>query len=135
MQHFPDQRLLLAGALLALSITGCEAPESNPAPAKTTGSADTSLAQPTEEWLGKWIGPEGTFLLLEGGAGKYQVTIQNLDGPRTFQGVAAGDRIAFERDGVTEHLHATNGADTGMKWLSEKSNCLTVRSGEGYCRD
>ena len=28
----------------------------------------------------------GTFLLLEGGNGTYEVTIQNLDGPRRFQG-------------------------------------------------
>jgi len=24
---------------------------------------------------------------------------------------------------------------SGMKWLSDKSNCLTIRYGEGYCRD
>ncbi len=29
----------------------------------------------------------------------------------------------------------TNGAETGMKWLSEKANCLTISPGEGYCRD
>ena len=28
-----------------------------------------------------------------------------------------------------------NGVETGMKWLSDKSNCLTVRSGESYCRN
>jgi hypothetical protein len=89
----------------------------------------------TDAWLGRWIGPEGTFLLLEGGNGRYEVTIQNLDGARVFQGRAAGARIEFERDGSAETLHATNGADTGMKWLADKTNCLTVRVGEGYCRD
>jgi hypothetical protein len=73
--------------------------------------------------------------LLEGGNGRYEVTIQNLDGPRVFQGVAVGARIEFERDGRAEAVHATNGADTGMKWLADKTNCLTVRVGEGYCRD
>ena len=58
-----------------------------------------------------------------------------LDGPRTFQGNAVGDQIEFERNGIKESLRATNGAETGMKWLSEKSNCLTVRAGEGYCRE
>ena len=55
--------------------------------------------------------------------------------PRTFQGNAAGEQIEFVRDGVKESLRATNGAETGMKWLIEKSDCLTVRAGEGYCAD
>jgi hypothetical protein len=94
------------------------------------------VAEPaTDKWLGQWNGPEGTLLRLAGGKGKYEITIQNLDGPRNFQGSAVGDQIQFERDGVKESIRATNGAETGMKWLSDKSNCLTVRHGEGYCRD
>ena len=77
----------------------------------------------------------GTFLLLEGGNGTYEVTIQNLDGPRRFQGTAVGEQIEFDRDGVKESLRATDGAGTGMKWLSDKANCLTIRLGEGFCRD
>ena len=34
-----------------------------------------------------------------------------------------------------ETITATDGEATGMKWLLDKQNCLTVRSGEGYCRD
>jgi len=95
-----------------------------------------SVAEPaTDKWLGQWNGPEGTLLRITGGMGKYEITIQNLDGPRNFQGSAVGDQIQFERDGVKESIRATNGAETGMKWLSDKSNCLTVRRGEGYCRD
>ena len=89
----------------------------------------------TDEWLGQWNGPEGTFLRLEGGKGQYEITIQDLDGPKTFQGKAAGDQIHFERNGVTESIRATGGVETGMKWLSEKSDCLTIRPGEGFCRD
>ncbi len=88
-----------------------------------------------DKWLGQWNGPEGTFLALAGSGGQYEVTIRNLDGPRTFAGTASGDRIEFQRDGVKESVRATNGAETGMKWLAEKKNCLTVRAGEGYCRD
>jgi len=55
--------------------------------------------------------------------------------PRKFAGAAAGDTIAFERDGAKESVHASDGNATGMKWLAGKSNCLTVRAGEGYCRD
>jgi hypothetical protein len=28
-----------------------------------------------------------------------------------------------------------SGAETGMKWLRDKLNCLTIRPDEGYCRD
>lgn len=93
------------------------------------------LHLPPDAWLGKWNGPEGTYLQLDGGDGQYEVTIQNLDGPATFQGTAVGDQVTFERNGVKETIRASNGVETGMKWLSEKSDCLTVRPGEGYCRD
>lgn len=54
---------------------------------------------------------------------------------RVFEGQSAGDGITFERDSVSETIRAGTGAETGMKWLQEKSNCLVVRPGEGYCRD
>ncbi len=101
----------------------------------TDRGSNSSAGQATDKWLGQWNGPEGTFLKLEGGKGKYQVTIQNLDGPRTFSGRAADDEIQFERDGVKETIRATNGVETGMKWLAGKTDCLTIKTGEGYCRD
>ena len=122
----------LASALLSI---GCTDRNTGSAQAIAASSSGTSSAHLTDKWLGKWNGPEGTFFQLVGSNGKYEVTIQNLDGPRTFQGNAVGDRIEFERNGMKESVRATNGIETGMKWLSEKSNCLTVRAGEGYCRD
>jgi hypothetical protein len=91
-------------------------------------------APATDMWLGQWNGPEGTFLRLEGGNGRYTLTIQYLDGPRTYSGNSNGDHIDFERNQVKESIHATDGAATGMKWLADKSHCLTIRAGEGYCR-
>lgn len=127
-------RSLIACATLTFFVTGCADRESSSAPiAATSPGEDSSPAG--DKWIGKWTGPEGTFLQLAGGAGQYEITIQDLDGPRTFQGRAAGDQIEFERNGVKEYLRATNGVETGMKWLTEKSDCLTVRAGEGYCRD
>ena len=120
---------------MTLIFTGCEDRRSGSAHFIAASAPGKISAAEADKWLGKWSGPEGTFLQLAGGNGKYEVTIQNLDGPRTFQGNAVGDQIEFERNGIKESLRATNGAETGMKWLSEKSNCLTVRAGEGYCRD
>lgn len=128
-------RWMPACTTLVLLAAGCTDRMKGPAPAIAASSAGTNAAPVTDKWLGKWRGPEGTFLQLSGGSGTYEVVVQNLDGPRTFRGKAAGDRIEFERDGKKEFLHATNGPETGMKWLTEKSDCLTVRAGEGYCRD
>ena len=130
----PHQSLIAALAV-ALLVMGCTDREAGSAQVTAASAAAASSVPVTDKWLGKWNGPEGTFLQLVGANGKYEITVQNLDGPRTFQGKAAGDRIEFERNGLKESVRATNGAETGMKWLSEKSNCLTVRAGEGYCRD
>jgi len=89
----------------------------------------------TDAWIGKWIGPEGTFLEISGGRGSYRLIIQNLDGPRTFEGKAKGDHIEFERDDKVESIRSTDGGGTGMKWLATKENCLVIKLGEGFCRD
>ncbi len=89
----------------------------------------------TDAWVGKWNGPEGTFLNIEGNKGVYTVTIQNLDGPKQFEGKTLGDRISFIRDGIGETIHVSDGKDIGMKWLADKKNCLMIREGEGFCRD
>jgi hypothetical protein len=125
----------IASITLVFLVTGCDNRGSASSQGIAVSSPVVKLTALPDKWLGKWSGPEGTFILLAGGAGKYEVTIQDLDGPRTFRGIAAGNLIEFERNGLKESLKATNGAETGMKWLSEKSNCLTIRSGEGYCRD
>lgn len=127
--------LFVACAALVWLVTGCEDRKSGSVQVAPAGASGPTSALVADKWLGKWNGPEGTFVQLTGSNGKYEVTVQNLDGPRTFRGQAVGDRVEFERNGVKESLRATNGAETGMKWLSDKSNCLTVRTGEGYCRD
>lgn len=88
------------------------------------------------DWTGQWNGPEGTALKLEAMAGgKFAVIIRNLDGERRFEGVRQGTQVHFERDGRQEVIKGTDGAGTGMKWLADKTNCLTVNPGEGYCRE
>ena len=120
---------------LALVLVGCADRDRSSDASGAPSAAATNPTPAADRWLGQWNGPEGTFLRVEGGKGKYQITIRDLDGPRTFQGRAVGDRVSFDRDGATETIRATNGLDTGMKWLSQKSDCLTIRPGEGYCRD
>ena len=124
----------MASLATVLLFIGCTERAAVSTPVVAASSSGAKSMPVTDAWLGKWNGPEGTFFKVTGSTGRYEITIQNLDGPRTFQGKAMGDRIEFERDGIKESIRATNGTETGMKWLSEKTNCLTVRPGEGYCR-
>jgi hypothetical protein len=102
--------------------------------ASVRGSDSAPILPQADEWLGRWTGPEGTYLDIGGGGGRYELTIADLDGPRRFEGAAEGASIVFERAGVRETLRSTDGAGTGMKWLAEKLNCLVVAAGEGFCR-
>lgn len=95
----------------------------------------TSDGAPTDDWVGRWNGPEGTYMTITGANGTYEITIKDLDAARTFAGAAAGGRIEFLRDGVRESIEATDGDATGMKWLAGKAHCLTIKTGEGFCRD
>jgi hypothetical protein len=93
-----------------------------------------AVQDPTDGWLGRWDGPEGTFLQISKAGGQYVVVIQDLDGPKSFAGFADGHRIRFVRDGKTEYISAGDGEATGMKWLADKKDCLLTKTGEGWCR-
>ena len=56
-------------------------------------------------------------------------------GGQILIGKSAGDTITFTRPDGDQILHATNGMATGLKYLATKKDCLTVKPGEGYCRD
>lgn len=124
-----SKNVILASCILSAFASGCADPETS-SPKVSATSFET-----TDAWLGRWNGPEGTYLRIESGGGRYKVTIQDLDAARTFEGRSTAGQIVFERDGVKESIRATAGPDTGMKWLADKANCLTIRPGEGYCRD
>jgi hypothetical protein len=96
-------------------------------------ASDSAVA--TDTWIGRWTGPEGTYLEIRGGDGRYEVTVANLDGPQSYFGQAQDEGIAFQRDGNGEIIRETDGNGTGMKWLAGKLNCLVIRPGEGYCRE
>ena len=122
---------------MVLLLTACNAPAPPAPPVPPVPSAPHAPPAPVAaaSWVGKWIGPEGTFLELAEKSGAYRVTIQSLDGPATYDAVAVADRLEFQRNGTLETIHATGGADTGMKWLLDKKDCLTIKTGEGFCRD
>lgn len=130
--------LIVATALLA----GCNDRGESTSKRPPAGAGDgTSAGNPDiashsfDLWLGQWNGPEGTFLILSKTDDHYRITIQSLDGPASYDGRGIGDHIEFERNGETETIRATNGQGTGMKWLREKTQCLTINPGEGFCRD
>lgn len=89
---------------------------------------------PAGDLLGKWDGPEGTYLNLSQSADKFIIEIQDLDTRHTYEGSAIDNQIEFRRNGQIEKIRKGSGVDTGMKWLNGKQNCLVIKSGEGYCR-
>lgn len=127
-------KALLATGIFALllSVAGCQNHASSD-PGLQAGSKVTH--SDLDQWLGRWDGPEGTFLQLSKREGTYMVLIQDLDGPKTFEGVEDSSRIRFVRKGKTEYISASNGEASGMKWLVDKKNCLMTRPGEGWCRN
>jgi hypothetical protein len=117
----------LAAGIFAMlvSLAGCR---NSPPP------ENKAVQDPTDGWLGRWDGPEGTFLQLSRTGDQLVVVIQDLDGPKRFAGFVEGKRIRFERDGKTEYIFAGDGEATGMKWLVDKKDCLLTKKGEGWCR-
>jgi len=113
-------------------------PATTTSAASATVAAQTGVVRPTlgpESWLGRWNGPEGTFLEIERDPPGYRIRIRDLDGEAEYAGDAAGPGLGFDREGTNETIRAGNGKQTGMKWLADKQDCLVVRTGEGYCRD
>ena len=130
------KKLFLIALLLSVLpfMAGCDDTPKTPAP-ETPKEAQKVVEDRLEDWMGKWNGPEGTYLKLEKSGEGYAVTIKDLDKEERYLGVAQGMRIRFMRNNVQEHIHLGPGRDAGMKWLMDKPYCLIVKKGEGYCRD
>ena len=131
--------------LAAAALTACSGPApdtSSDGNMTSAGSVERKVAapkpKPAPDYTGRWIGVEGMVLDVAPTAtvGHYTLTMQwDLDNKGKFDGIATGDTIAFDRGGVRETLRPTNGDATGLKYLAGKTDCLTVKPGEGYCRD
>lgn len=101
-----------------------------PAPPSDTANADA-------DYLGRWTGVEGMYLVVASKPGG-GVTLDmqwDLDHKGTFDGSVTAEGLRFMRNGVAETAVRTDGNATGLKYLAGKKDCLTVKQGEGYCRD
>lgn len=99
---------------------------------------DPAATARADKWVGRWRGVEGLNLVIakDSAPGHYMLDMQySLDDKGKFTGVATAEGIAFTRPDGEKVLRPTDGDATGLKWLAGKKDCLTVASGEGYCRD
>ena len=119
------------------------APTAMPSISPATPAADDKKAG-AEKLVGRWTGPEGTYLSITEKSGTvagkdvpkaFTVEIKNLDKAETFEGTAKGDAIEFTRKGKVESVKAATGVETGMKGFEKETNCVVVTKGsEGFCK-
>jgi hypothetical protein len=145
--------LLTAAALAALILGACgggtDAPNTTSTPTTSSSPAiSPEVANPGEaavqKLLGKWDGPEGTYLSVNEKMGadgkqqlprKFEVEIKDLDKAEKFEGTAKDGTIEFTRKGKTESVKAATGTETGMKGFEKETNCVVVTKGsEGFCK-
>ncbi|KEQ53623.1 hypothetical protein [Sphingobium chlorophenolicum] len=129
-----DQGSAANNAARAPDVEAIEEPDAVRAGSKEPG------VLPTDDWVGRWTGPEGLFLDIQpspnGRRGHYAIANKdNLDRQADYAGVAEGAAIRFTRDGRELHIRPGKGAETGFKYLADRQDCLIVLPGrEGYCR-
>jgi uncharacterized protein (DUF2147 family) len=111
------------------------ATSATPAASPAVSPAAETKATGADALVGKWDGPEGTYLTVAKKDGKYSVEIKNLDKAETFEGTAKGDAIEFTRKGKTETVKHATGTETGMKGFEKETACVVVTKGsEGFCK-
>lgn len=112
-------------------------PSPSPTPTPSATGSTAAAAPTTADYLGRWRGVEGLNLVVtERPEGGVMLDMQySIDDKGMFPGSVTAEGIRFIRNGQPETLVRTDGDATGLKWLAGKSDCLTVKTGEGYCRD
>ena len=106
----------------------------NDLPATTPAAQDAAKTE--ADYLGRWTGIEGMYLIVAAkpGGGLTLEMQWDLDNNGTFDGTVTADGLRFMRNGVEETAVHSNGQATGLKYLADKIECLTIKQGEGYCR-
>lgn len=102
-----------------------------------TNPASADMAKQQTDYLGRWTGVEGMYLAVVANPGG-GVTLDmqwDLDNKGMFDGSVTAEGLRFMRNDVAEIAVHTDGDATGLKYLAGKQDCLTVKPGEGYCRD
>ena len=111
------------------------APSPVTSPATSPAGSPAAASTKAEALVGRWSGPEATYLNVAKKDDKYSIEIADPKGPKTFEGTAKGDVIEFTRNGKTETIKAATGAETGMKGFEKETNCVVVTKGsEGFCK-
>lgn len=136
--------LFVFSTLVLLSACDKDPQNNKPTPPSPPPAMQATLVPetlPSDLWVGHWTGVEGLNLSIAKdesiGRGHYVLTMRyGLDAgdTGTFKGVASDDGIHFSRPDGPHVLRAGDGKATGLKWLADKTECLIVNSGEGYCR-
>lgn len=132
-------------AAAALTAAACGQPAEDRSQTAAPAASEPAVAPVTpppvadvSRWLGRWNGPEGLFLDIKAGAqpGTVALTLKdNLDTQADYVGRLNGDFIRFERRGAAESIRFGTGAETGFKYLQDRTDCVIVIAGqEGYCR-
>ena len=110
-------------------------PVAEPEPAANAAGPVGAWTQ--DRYLGRWIGVEGMVLdvAAKPGGGVTLDMQWSLDDKGKFDGSVTAEGLRFMRNGVAETAVPSDGDATGLKYLAGKKDCLTVKPGEGYCRD
>jgi hypothetical protein len=89
------RRFRIALFVAVAAAAGC-GPQNQPL---TPSLAPNAAPRKIAEWIGRWNGPEGTYLETSKSGDKYEIRIKDLDKMQTYRRTATADRISFERNG------------------------------------
>lgn len=93
---------------------------------------------PTDYWVGRWDGVEGTMLEILPNGDFYDITIYGLDGfirVMSEKTTNIPEIVFYTDDGKKHIIKAGSGEETGMKWLMDETNCLIIPSMKtGFCK-
>lgn len=128
--------------LASLSLIACSPKPDTSTPTEAEASASSAASTSASKaadvaagYVGRWTGPEGTSLEVVARQHDYEVTLSGTSTPGVFTGTVNGNAMQIERNGETQLIRHTTGAKTGVKYLADKLDCVSVSNGEGYCRD
>lgn len=134
-ERAPDESLASPAQANKVDAVATGAGDGTGEPAADEATPEAPLTE--ADYFGRWTGVEGMYLVVapKPGGGVTLEMQWDLDHKGTFEGSVTAEGLRFLRDGEAETAVPTRGDATGLKYLAGKEDCLTVRPGEGYCRD